>query len=89
MFQMAMHGCHIMKWKASWSVHPHESGDDDIGTMCRAEYQLQCIGNNGGTIGISQNIGGIFFRSNSVCSTMIPNKYLYIYSNILELWVYN
>ena len=39
--------------EASQSAHPHELVDDKLGTVYRAEYWLQCIG-NGGSVGISQ-----------------------------------
>ena len=36
-FQMTVHCCHTMKWRASWSAHPHEPVDYYQGTEYSAE----------------------------------------------------
>lgn len=48
--------CHTTKWRTSQSDHPHELLDYNQGTVCRAEYQFQCVGNNGGDIEILQGL---------------------------------
>ena len=53
-FQLATHICHTMKQRVSRSAHPHKLAEYNQTTAYRDEYQLQCIGNNGGNIGISQ-----------------------------------
>ena len=49
---MAVCNSCTMKWRTSWSVHPHILVVYDQG----AEYQLQCIGNNGDSVGILQSL---------------------------------
>lgn len=44
------------KWRASPSADPWESVDYNQGTVYRAEYWLQCFGNDGGNVRISQFI---------------------------------
>jgi len=53
MFWMVMHSSLTVKWRASWSAHPHKSMDYDQGSVYKAEYWLQCVGNNVGNIRIS------------------------------------
>jgi len=36
--------------------NPHELADYDQGTVHGAEYRLQCVGNDGGNVGISQSL---------------------------------
>jgi len=45
-----MHNCHIKKWRASWLAYLWESEYYNQGTVYRAEYQLQYVGNNGSNI---------------------------------------
>ena len=45
-----MHSCHTTKRRASRSAHPSESA----GTVYGAEYRLQCIGNDGGSLYLLQ-----------------------------------
>jgi len=52
MFWMPTHSCPNTKWRVSQSAHLLQSADYDQGTVCGAEYQLQCFGNNGENTGI-------------------------------------
>ena len=45
-----------MKYRVSQSAHLHELADYGQGTVHRAEYLLQCIGNDADSIGISQGL---------------------------------
>jgi len=54
-FQTAMHGCHIMKWRVSWSANSHGSADYDQRTVFGAEYCFRCIASDGGSVGILQS----------------------------------
>lgn len=56
MFWTVMYSCHITKQSTSQSVQPHELAGYDQGTVYRAEYRLQCIGNYGGNTEILQNV---------------------------------
>ena len=47
-----MHICHTTKQRMCQSTHPHELVDYDQGTVYRAEYWLNRIGNAGGNFGI-------------------------------------
>ena len=51
----SIHSCHTKKWRVSWLAHLHESADYIQEAVWRAEYLLQCVGNDGGNIGTSQN----------------------------------
>jgi len=53
-FQVVMHSYHRTKWRPSPSVHLCKLVDCNQVTVCGAEYQLQCIGNNSGNTGILQ-----------------------------------
>ena len=53
-FQVTIYSWHSTKWRAFLSAHQCKSVDCDQGTLCRAEYQLQCVGNDCGIVGISQ-----------------------------------
>ena len=55
-FQIAMHSCHTTEWRASWSAHPCKLVNYNQRTVYRAEYHLQCVGNNSGNVGISQTL---------------------------------
>ena len=48
--------CHTMKWRASQSTHLNILADLQPGNCVTAEYQLQCVGNDIGHAGISQNL---------------------------------
>jgi len=54
MFQMAMYCYHTKKWRVSWLTQLHKLADYDQGTLYRAKYCLQCVGNNGDNTGILQ-----------------------------------
>ena len=56
MFQAAMHSYHTTKCRVSLLAHLFESADYDQGTVYGAEYQLQCVGNDGGSVGILQGL---------------------------------
>ena len=58
-FWIAMHSYHTTKWRAYWLAHPCKFSDYNQRTLCRAEYQFQCIGNNGCNAGISQSLSKV------------------------------
>ena len=45
-----------MEWRASWSMHLHESADYDQGTVYRHEYCLHCDGSNSGNVRTLQSL---------------------------------
>jgi len=51
-FWTATHSIPTTKWRAFWSGHLCELADYDLWIAQRAEYQFQCVGNNGGNVGI-------------------------------------
>ena len=51
---MTIHSCHTVKWTAPPSAHPYKSLDHDQRIVYRAEYWLQCVGNNSSNITILQ-----------------------------------
>ena len=51
-FQTDMHSCHTTKWRLSQSAHPHKLVNYNQRTVYRVEYQLQCIENDDGNVGI-------------------------------------
>lgn len=58
MFQTAMRSYHTTSEEQSLSAHLHESVDPDQGIVYRVEYWLQCIGNSGDNVRISQFMPG-------------------------------
>jgi len=66
MFWTAMHRSYTMKWSVSWSANSCKSLDYDRGTVYRAEYWLQCIGNDGSIVSRSHECLHIN-RNNTVC----------------------
>lgn len=50
-----MHSCHPVKWRASQSAYPCEL-DYNWGSVYRAEYLLECAGNDGSNVGTSQRL---------------------------------
>ena len=48
-------------------LHPYELTDCDQGTVCRAKYQLQCTGNNSGSIVIPLSLPHVVSRQSTVC----------------------
>jgi len=55
MFQTAMHSCRTTKQTVPPTDHSHKLTDHDQETACKAEYQLQCTGNEGDNTEISQS----------------------------------
>jgi len=51
-FWIALHGSHTMKWRVSQYGHPHKLAGYGKRTAYGAEYQVHCIGNDGGNIEI-------------------------------------
>ena len=54
--EMAMHSCHTVKWRASWSTHLSKLVYYGQGTVYRAKYWFKFVGNYGSNIEILQSL---------------------------------